>query len=539
MGKLYILHLEDSASDAFFVQRAITQSGLEVEIFQTDSRAEFITRLKQGGVDLILADNCLPGFDNSSALKAAREHSPQTPFIIVSGTSDETLVVAGLQAGATDFVPKNQLWQLPIAIRRALAEAGRAASNNRMEQHGRAMQRLVTAVQELSMARDLESIMTIVRQAARELTGADGATFILRDRDQCYYADENAISPLWKGQRFPLTACISGWAMLNRQPAIIEDIYVDPRIPINAYRPTFVKSLVMVPIRTESPIGAIGNYWARPHLATTDEVELLQALANTTSVAMENVQLYAELEQRVRDRTLQLEVANRELEAFSYSVSHDLRAPLRAIGGYTHLLTEEHQASLATNAKTYLGHIHSEVTRMSGLIEDLLRLARFARLELKHEKVNLTILAQEQMARLQAAAPDRPAEFRIQRELETLCDQGLIRIVLENLFSNAWKYSSQQPQTLIEFGSVPQSDGGAAFFVRDHGAGFDMRYADKLFAPFQRLHHEREFAGTGVGLATVQRIIHRHGGRIWAEAAVNAGATFFFTLPPGPLKDVA
>ncbi len=166
-----------------------------------------------------------------------------------------------------------------------------------------AMEQLVEVVQRLSMARDLATVMDIVRKAARNLTGADGATFVLRDGNKCFYAEEDAISPLWKGQRFPMNICISGWVMLNRAPAVIEDIYADPRIPADAYRPTFVRSLAMVPIRTMDPIGAIGNYWAQPHNPTAQQVKLLQALADTTAVAMENVRIYEELEQRVRERT--------------------------------------------------------------------------------------------------------------------------------------------------------------------------------------------------------------------------------------------
>jgi len=171
--------------------------------------------------------------------------------------------------------------------------------NSRKEQHR--MVRLVSAIQEVSLTRNLESVMRVVRRAARELAAADGATFVLRDIDQCYYADEDAISPLWKGRRFPMTACISGWAMLNQRAAVIADIYADPRIPIDAYRPTFVKSLVMVPIRTEAPIGAIGVYWARPYRARPDEVQVLQALADSTSIAIENVQLFADLGQAQRN----------------------------------------------------------------------------------------------------------------------------------------------------------------------------------------------------------------------------------------------
>ncbi len=181
----------------------------------------------------------------------------------------------------------------------------------------KSLQRLVTTVQELSLARDITTVMSIVRKVARELTGADGATFVLRDRlssgEYCYYADEDAIGPLWKGSRFPIEACISGHAMLNRKPVVIEDIYVDNRIPIAAYEVTFVKSLAMVPIRTIDPVGAIGNYWAKQHLATEEEVSLLQSLADITAVTLENIKVYDELEQRVKERTLQLEEKNKEI----------------------------------------------------------------------------------------------------------------------------------------------------------------------------------------------------------------------------------
>jgi serine/threonine protein kinase len=169
---------------------------------------------------------------------------------------------------------------------------------------------LVEAVQLLSMARDMAAVQEVVRTAARRLTGADGATFVLRDGKQCHYVDEDAVGPLWKGKKFPLGACVSGWAMLNQQPAVIPDIYADDRIPHDAYRETFVKSLVMVPIRTLDPIGAIGNYWATPHAATAEEVRLLQALADATAVAVENVRLLADLEDRVRARTSDLEMLN-------------------------------------------------------------------------------------------------------------------------------------------------------------------------------------------------------------------------------------
>lgn len=181
--------------------------------------------------------------------------------------------------------------------------------------YDRGLEYLVTVVQELSLARTLDGVMQIVRKAARLLTGADGASFVLREGNLCYYAEEDAIAPLWKGRRFPMESCISGWVMLNREAAVIENIYADPRIPADAYRPTFVKSLVMVPIRIADPLGAIGNYWRTRREPEPEEARLLQALADTTAVAMENVQVYQELEQRVRSRTAELEKANHELRS--------------------------------------------------------------------------------------------------------------------------------------------------------------------------------------------------------------------------------
>ena len=533
MAKMRVLHLEDSPADALFVQRAMARNGFDVDWVLAGDADEFTAAIKSKNLDLILVDNGLPGFSGRAALEQARAECPDVPFIFVSGAANETQVQECLKAGATDFVLKDHLWQLPHAVRRALAAKTSAGVNTNGDslRHNRAMMRLVTVVQELSLARTMGEVVEIVRHAARELTGADGATFVLRDADKCFYVDEDAIQPLWKGQKFPLEACVSGWAMLNKKSAIIPDIYADERVPADAYRPTFVKSMVMVPIRTNEPIGAIGNYWAKPHHATPEEVQLLEALANTTSVALENAQVYAELEQRVEDRTLRLFMANKELEAFSYSVSHDLRTPIRSISMLASIIQDNRKNGLEEEIGKNLALIEEETLNMSRLIEDLLRLARLSRIELHRQKVSLSQMVQKLTSRFQASSSQRRAEFRIQPGLEVHGDEGLLHVVLENLLSNAWKYTSRKEQSLIEFGAIPQADGSQAYFVRDNGVGFNMRFADKLFSPFQRFHRADEYEGTGVGLATVQRIIHRHGGRIWAESEVNKGTTFFFTVP--------
>lgn len=240
--------------------------------------------------------------------------------------------------------------------------------------------------------------------------------------------------------------------------------------------------------------------------------------------------LNAELEQRVRERTAQLEIANRELEAFSYSVSHDLRAPLRAMDGFSHILLESYGPQLPSEAQRYLGLIQQGSTRMARLINDLLHLSRVTRQALHRERVDLSSLVKTIIADLKSTAPDRQVEFVVAEDVIVQGDPGLLQIVLENLLKNAWKFTGKQSLAHIEFGVIPGNAQETIYFVRDNGAGFDMAYADKLFRPFQRLHSETDFEGTGIGLATVYRIIARHGGQVWAEAAEGVGAKFFFTL---------
>jgi PAS domain S-box-containing protein len=239
--------------------------------------------------------------------------------------------------------------------------------------------------------------------------------------------------------------------------------------------------------------------------------------------------LNLELEQRVRERTAQLEAANRELEAFSYSVSHDLRAPLRGIDGWTLAFLEDFAPDLNDQGRKYLDQVRTETQHMGRLIDDLLSLSQVCRAEMHSDPVDLTALARTIAGRLRQTGPERPAKFAIQDGLTAEGDPRLLEIALSNLLENAWKFTGKRPSALIEFGRLPPA-GEPVFFVRDNGTGFDMAYAPKLFGAFQRLHKASEFPGTGIGLATVQRIIHRHGGRIWAEAAEDHGAAFYFTL---------
>ena len=277
------------------------------------------------------------------------------------------------------------------------------------------------------------------------------------------------------------------------------------------------------------------------------EIEFVHQIANHLGVALQHAELLAELraeiverqqaEQRAQDLNqglqqaiIELKAVNKELEAFSYSVSHDLRAPLRSIDGFSQALLEDCLDQLDANGQDYLRRIRAATQRMGQLIDDLLTLSRVTRSDMQRESVNLSRIASRICTDLQQAAPERQAEFEIQPGLVAQGDARLLQVLLDNLLNNAWKFTSRQLQARIEFGAIAQENGIPAYFVRDDGVGFDMTYVDKLFRPFQRLHGMNEFTGNGIGLATVQRIVHRHGGRVWAEGSLARGAIFYFTL---------
>jgi len=260
------------------------------------------------------------------------------------------------------------------------------------------------------------------------------------------------------------------------------------------------------------------------------DVLVLSVVIVVTARALHKVDMRRrEAEQAIQRLNVDLQAVNKELEAFSYSVSHDLRAPLRSIDGFSQALLEDYTGHLDGEGQDYLRRVRAATQRMAQLIDDLLALSRVTRAEMHRDDVNLTAMAQDVADELRKTEPGREAEFIIAPGLRASGDRRLLRVALVNILGNAWKFTSTHPRACIEFGTTEQ-EGTKAYFVRDDGAGFDMAYVGKLFGAFQRLHGADEFKGTGIGLATVQRIIHRHGGRVWAEGAVGQGATFYFTL---------
>ena len=392
------------------------------------------------------------------------------------------------------------------------------------------VKRLVTVIQDLSAVRSLDEIMTLVRSAAREIANADGATFVLRDNGFCYYADEDAISPLWKGQKFPMDSCISGWAMTHKQTVIIPDIYSDSRIPIEAYRPTFVKSLAMIPIRQESPLGAIGVYWAKETTATPEQIELLQALADTVAVAMENISLYSSLEQRIGE----LKKANEAKDEFLMTVSHELRTPLNAILGWSEILTTEEPD--VSEERKGLETIRRNAYSQAHIIDDLLDTSRImvGRLTLDPHEVDLVMTAQEAVQEVSFDAHKRNINVQLSSSMsEALIKADPVRLkqIFFNLLTNAIKFSPSGSDIFVK---ISRSGPGVQVQIEDHGMGITPDFIGHVFDRFKQADSSltRKHGALGLGLAITKYLVEAHGEHIEVKSDGDGkGAVFTFTIP--------
>lgn len=390
---------------------------------------------------------------------------------------------------------------------------------------------LTEATEKLIAVRSLEEVTAIVTRAARGISGSDAATFVLRDGDNCHYVDENSIAPLWKGQRFPMLNCISGWTMLHKEPVCIEDIYEDSRIPAGAYRPTFVKSLCLVPVRNEEPLGAIGCYWAEKQRPSEKKILLLQVLGNMAARALENL----ELKKMLRAKSEAHEDLSKRVEGFEielHSLAHDLRGPLASIIGMADVLIGKFRHAPVSD-RGYIQSILCISERLDRQINKLLALYRLSHDTIQRRETDLGAMAREIAEEISVRNPEQKIEFKIGESMKVNADADLMRLVLENLIGNACKFSSKREVSDVRFERARdlESDSCWAFTVVDNGIGFDQDESKQLFQPHHRLRSALEFPGTGLGLASVAKVVRLHGGKVAAAGAKGAGARFSFTLP--------
>jgi signal transduction histidine kinase len=380
--------------------------------------------------------------------------------------------------------------------------------------------RLVAAANELSQLRNLEGVIAAVRRHARELMGAEGVTFVLCEGEQVFYADEDAIGPLWKGLRFPASACISGWAITHKQTVAIRDVYADPRVPIEAYRPTFVKSLLMVPIGAEEPVGAIGAYWAAQHLASERERLLLETLAGFVATAVANAQLLEEAQEAVRTRDQWIGIA-----------SHELRTPLTPMK--IHMQAMRMALARGVPPQELASHVdraEKNVDRLSRLVDELLDYSRITsdQVQLAIERFDLIPLVREICEHFQqdvAGGAAGPVDLSAPASLVGRWDRRRVEAVVLSLVSNALKYGAGAPVRL----EVAAEGGGARLLVADQGTGIRPGDQERIFQPFTRLKDAHQ--GLGLGLWLARRIVQAHAGCIEVTSRPGSGTTVVVTLP--------
>lgn len=521
-----ILVIDDSETFREALRTAFESAGHTVVTASTGEDGLRVAAMRRP--DAVVVDGELPGIDGPAVIRHLRLDAllRDVPCLLLTGSDDKGAELRALDAGADTFVRKES--DLDVIVARLGAVLRRTSVRQPADDAARsvlgpkkilAVDDSVTYLHELTDALKGEGYDVVLARS-----GEEALALLAVQSVDCILLD--LIMPGLGGQE---TCRRIKTAPIVRETPLIILTAVDDRdsmvsglaagaddyIPKSSEFDT-VRARVRAQIRRkqfEDEHRRVREELMRRELEAA-EARAAQQLAEARAVLVE-----------------ELERKNAELEAFSYSVSHDLRAPLRSIDGFSKLVLDDWGESLDPQAKKYLGHVRASAQRMGQIIDDLLELSRVGRAELKRASVDLSAIARDVIAELQRRDPDRVVAVEVADALEADADARLLHIVFENLLSNAWKFTARHASPAIAV-TVEDTGRGRAFVVRDNGAGFDMAYAEKLFRPFHRLHGNKDFPGTGVGLATVHRVIDRHGGRIWAEAAVDRGAAFFFTLPP-------
>jgi signal transduction histidine kinase/CheY-like chemotaxis protein len=587
MRRPRILHLEDDRDLHGLLARALVRAGLDVELVLVDRQDAFEAALSEGGVDLILSDRTVPGYGGLAALRDLRKRDLHIPFVILSGSPASEGVEPYLAAGAAEWLLKEDLPRVAETLRRLLSAAsGQARPETRLPDE--AAVTLAWAVRQLTRSVSIADVVSVVPQAARLICAADGATIAFRSGDVVRYVGQDGMAALF-GLDQPIGDSVSARAMREGRPVAVEGLCEGPAgrplarplgglggglcegpagrplaRPLGglggglcegpAGRPLAqplgglgggliaprpgpgplggegaTGSALAVPVGRGLPVAAIAVYRRLPHPPVAHELELLMALADVTGLVLERIGqgiMRLSCEEGAAERR----GTSSAPEAMARLMAHDLRNPLWQIRGFAELLRDDHALALGDEGRSTLGHLLEASDDLGRIIDGLVELAEISEEPLIPRGLDLGAAARDVAAILSVGAPDRAVEWRVAEDLLAFADPALVRILLEKLLSNALRSTRARVRALVEVGATRGED-LTTFFIRDNGEGFDPAETARLFVPFQRLHPAGEQAGAGTGLAIVRRIVHRHGGEVWAEGARDAGAAFYFTLP--------
>jgi PAS domain S-box-containing protein len=503
---LQILVLEDVEADVFLINHELRRGGFTFHSKRVETRDDFVHEIESNPPDVILSDHGLPSFDGFSALSIAREKCPDTPFIFVTGSMGEEVAIDSLRKGATDYVLKGRLPNLGPAVRRALCLTEERARRKQAERDLRASEErfrmLVEDVDDYAIFMLDPHGQVIIWNVGAERIYGYRADEVIGKKFNRFYPRKD------RDEEKPEQALAA---------AVTEGSFRDEGWQMRKDSSRYWGISVITALRDEK--GQLSGF-----SVITRDISMRKEAED------EIRRLNTELEQRVEERTAELQEAYHEMEAFSYSISHDLRAPLIHISGFAELLTTDAEIVLDEKARRYLQTITKSAKRMGKMIDDLLAFSRTSRAELHKVRVNMAEIVRSVREDLQPEMQSRTVIWKVDSLPDVQGDPFLLRQAVFNLVSNALKYTRTREEARIEIGSAP-AGGETLFFVRDNGVGFNMEYSAKLFGVFQRLHSTSEFEGTGIGLANVRSIIKRHGGRTWAESVLDHGATFYFSLP--------